>query len=118
MKDFPAEIGKLGFVFNFITYGGHQIDGLASEEFSRALLEDGALALARLQRKLGYIHLAKKDFEVAKRRANEAIEVFKQLNDLEQLLYSLEFLSRVQNATENYKEAINKYHETLLIARN
>ena len=52
MKDFPKEIGKLGFVFNFITYGGHQIDGLASEEFSRALLEDGALALARLQRKL------------------------------------------------------------------
>ncbi len=52
MKDFPSEIGKLGFVFNFITYGGHQIDGLASEEFSRALLEDGALALARLQRKL------------------------------------------------------------------
>jgi len=42
MKDFPKEIGKLGFVFNFITYGGHQIDGLASEEFSRALLEDGA----------------------------------------------------------------------------
>ena len=52
MKDFPKDIGKLGFVFNFITYGGHQIDGLASEEFSRALLEDGALALARLQRKL------------------------------------------------------------------
>lgn len=52
MKDFPKEIGKLGYVFNFITYGGHQIDGLASEEFSRALLEDGALALARLQRKL------------------------------------------------------------------
>ncbi|NIP32167.1 MAG: isocitrate lyase [Candidatus Dadabacteria bacterium] len=52
MKNFPKEIGKLGFVFNFITYGGHQIDGLAAEEFSRALIEDGALALARLQRKL------------------------------------------------------------------
>ena len=52
MKNFPKEIGKLGFVFNFITYGGHQIDGLASEEFSTALVEDGALALARLQRKL------------------------------------------------------------------
>lgn len=52
MKDFPKEIGKLGYVFNFITYGGHQIDGLASEEFSRALVEDGALALARVQRKL------------------------------------------------------------------
>ena len=29
MRNFPAELGKMGFVFNFITYGGHQIDGLA-----------------------------------------------------------------------------------------
>lgn len=52
MRDFPAELGKLGFVFNFITYGGHQIDGLMCEEFSRSLLEDGMLALARVQRRL------------------------------------------------------------------
>jgi isocitrate lyase len=52
MREFPAELGKLGFVFNFITYGGHQVDGLASEEFATALKEDGMLALARLQRKL------------------------------------------------------------------
>jgi len=52
MAAYPAQLGKLGFVFNFITYGGHQIDGLASEEFARALQEDGMLALARLQRKL------------------------------------------------------------------
>lgn len=52
MKSFPRELGKLGFVFNFITYGGHQIDGLAAEEFATALKEDGMLALARLQRKL------------------------------------------------------------------
>jgi isocitrate lyase len=51
MRRFPEELGKLGFVFNFITYGGHQIDGLAAEEFATALLEDGMLALARLQRK-------------------------------------------------------------------
>ncbi|MEM7343939.1 MAG: isocitrate lyase ICL2 [Chloroflexota bacterium] len=51
MKAFPAEIGKLGYVFNFITYGGHQVDGLASEEFATALQQDGMLALARLQRK-------------------------------------------------------------------
>jgi len=51
MREFPEELGKLGFVFNFITYGGHQIDGLAAEEFTTALLEDGMLALARLQRK-------------------------------------------------------------------
>lgn len=51
MRRFPAELGKLGFVFNFITYGGHQIDGLAGEEFATALRQDGMLALARLQRK-------------------------------------------------------------------
>jgi len=51
MKQFPKELGKMGFVFNFITYGGHQIDGLAAEEFASALQDDGMLALARLQRK-------------------------------------------------------------------
>jgi isocitrate lyase len=51
MRAFPEELGKMGFVFNFITYGGHQIDGLASEEFASALRQDGMLALARLQRK-------------------------------------------------------------------
>jgi isocitrate lyase len=50
MKRFPEELGKLGFVFNFITYGGHQIDGLAAEEFATALKQDGMLSLARLQR--------------------------------------------------------------------
>jgi isocitrate lyase len=52
MRHFPEELGKLGFVFNFITYGGHQIDGLASEEFATALKNDGMMALAWLQRKL------------------------------------------------------------------
>jgi isocitrate lyase len=51
MRRFPEELGKLGFVFDFITYGGHQIDGLAGEEFASALKQDGMLALARLQRK-------------------------------------------------------------------
>ncbi len=51
MRVFPEEIGKLGYVFDFITYGGHQIDGLATEEFATALRQDGMLALARLQRK-------------------------------------------------------------------
>ncbi len=51
MRQFPVELGKMGFVFNFMTYGGHQIDGLAAEEFTTALREDGMLALARLQRK-------------------------------------------------------------------
>jgi isocitrate lyase len=52
MRRFPEELGKMGFVFNFITYGGHQVDGLAAEELATALKQDGMLALARLQRKL------------------------------------------------------------------
>ncbi len=55
MRAFPEEIGKLGFVFNFMTYGGHQIDGVAAEEFATALRQDGMLALARLQRKMRLI---------------------------------------------------------------
>lgn len=56
MKIFPKELGKLGFVFNFITYGGHQIDGVAAEDFATALKEDGMLALARLQRKIRLVN--------------------------------------------------------------
>jgi isocitrate lyase len=52
MRRFPEELGKMGFVFNFITYGGHQVDGVASEEFATALKQDGMLALALLQRKI------------------------------------------------------------------
>ncbi len=51
MRAFPSRLGELGYVFNFITYGGHQIDGLAAEEFATALRDDGMLALARVQRK-------------------------------------------------------------------
>jgi isocitrate lyase len=52
MRRFPDELGRLGFVFAFITYGGHQVDGSATEEFVRDLQRDGMLALARLQRRL------------------------------------------------------------------
>ncbi len=55
MRKFPSDIGKLGYVFNFITYGGHQADGVAGEELATALKQDGMLALARLQRKLRLI---------------------------------------------------------------
>src|SRR5262249_31932113 len=55
MERFPEELGKMGFVFNFITYGGHQIDGVAAEEFATALKQEGMLALARLQRKIRLI---------------------------------------------------------------
>ena len=52
MQSFPEELGKMGFVFNFITYGGHQVDGVAAEEFATSLKQEGMLALARLQRKI------------------------------------------------------------------
>jgi isocitrate lyase len=52
MRRFPDELAKMGYVFNFITYGGHQIDGVAAEDFATALKQDGMLALARLQRKI------------------------------------------------------------------
>ena len=31
MRQFPKEMGKYGHVFNFITYGGHQVDGVRGE---------------------------------------------------------------------------------------
>ena len=52
MKTFQTELGKMGYVFNFITYGGHQVDGVAAEEFASELKQEGMLALARLQRKI------------------------------------------------------------------
>lgn len=52
MRRFPEELGKLGFVFNFITYGGHQIDGRVAEDFAQGLIQDGPLALVRLQRQI------------------------------------------------------------------
>jgi isocitrate lyase len=52
MERFPEELAKMGFVFNFVTYGGHQIDGVAAEEFATALKQEGMLALAHLQRKI------------------------------------------------------------------
>jgi isocitrate lyase len=55
MREFPRLLGESGFVFNFITYGGHQIDGVAAEEFSTALLRDGMLALAQIQRRIRLI---------------------------------------------------------------
>jgi len=55
MRQFPSELGELGFVFNFVTYGGHQIDGVAAEEFGQAIKQDGMLALAKLQRKIRLI---------------------------------------------------------------
>ena len=69
MRAFPEELGRMGFVFNFITYGGHQIDGLAAEEFATALRDDGMLALARLQRTLRLLESPVPDATDPRRRA-------------------------------------------------
>src|SRR5258705_13920330 len=55
MRAFPEELGKMGFVFNFITYGGHQVAGVACEEFATSLRQEGMLALPRLQRQMGLV---------------------------------------------------------------
>jgi len=52
MRAFPRRSGKMASSFNFMTYGGIKIDGVAAEEFATALRQDGMLALARLQRKM------------------------------------------------------------------
>src|SRR6202021_1890982 len=41
-----------GFLFNFLPHGGHQIGGVAAEEFATALMHEGMLALAQVQRRL------------------------------------------------------------------
>ena len=48
MKNFAAELGKLGYVFNFITYAGHQTEALMNGRLARALREEGVLGFVRL----------------------------------------------------------------------
>ena len=52
MRRFPDELAELGYVFNFITYGGHQVDGMAAEELATGLREEGMLSLVKVQRRL------------------------------------------------------------------
>src|SRR5262249_35054526 len=52
MRQFPEELAKMGFVFNFITYGGHQIDGVPAEQFRTPLRQDGGVAPAALPRQI------------------------------------------------------------------
>jgi isocitrate lyase len=37
IRVFAAELGKMGYVFNFITYGGHQTEALSNGRLARAL---------------------------------------------------------------------------------
>ncbi len=44
-----SAMGRRSVVFNLITYGGHQIDGLAAEELATVLKQERMLALAKLR---------------------------------------------------------------------
>jgi len=48
IRGFAGELGKMGYVFNFITYGGHQTEALMNGRLARALCEEGVLGFVRL----------------------------------------------------------------------
>ncbi len=48
IRSFANELGKLGYVFNFITYAGHQGEALMNGRLARALREEGVLGFVRL----------------------------------------------------------------------
>jgi isocitrate lyase len=57
IRNFANELGKMGYVFNFITYGGHQTEALMNGRLARALKEEGVLGFVRLiQRALRLAH--------------------------------------------------------------
>jgi isocitrate lyase len=57
IRNFASELGKMGYVFNFITYGGHQTEALMNGRLARALKEEGVLGFVRLiQRALRLTH--------------------------------------------------------------
>jgi isocitrate lyase len=48
IRSFANELGKFGYVFNFITYAGHQGEALTNGRLARALGEEGVLGFVRL----------------------------------------------------------------------
>lgn len=48
IRSFANELGKMGYVFNFITYAGHQTEALMNGRLARALREEGVLGFVRL----------------------------------------------------------------------
>lgn len=48
IRSFANELGKMGYVFNFITYAGHQSEALMNGRLARALREEGVLGFVRL----------------------------------------------------------------------
>lgn len=48
IRSFANDLGKMGYVFNFITYAGHQSEALVNGRLARALKEEGVLGFVRL----------------------------------------------------------------------
>jgi isocitrate lyase len=48
LRSFANELGKMGYVYNFITYAGHQTEALMNGRLARALKEEGVLGFVRL----------------------------------------------------------------------
>ncbi len=48
IRSYAYELGKMGYVYNFITYGGHQTEALMNGRLARALREEGVLGFVRL----------------------------------------------------------------------
>jgi isocitrate lyase len=48
IRSYAQELGKMGYVYNFITYGGHQTEALMNGRLARALREEGVLGFVRL----------------------------------------------------------------------
>jgi isocitrate lyase len=48
IRSYAHELGKMGYVYNFITYGGHQTEALMNGRLARALREEGVLGFVRL----------------------------------------------------------------------
>jgi isocitrate lyase len=48
IRSFANDLGKMGYVFNFITYAGHQTEALMNGRLARALREEGVLGFVRL----------------------------------------------------------------------
>ena len=48
IRNFASELGKMGYVYNFITYAGHQTEALMNGRLARALKEEGVLGFVRL----------------------------------------------------------------------
>jgi isocitrate lyase len=78
MREFPEELGKMGFVFNFITYGGPPDRRPGRRGVRHRAQQDGMLALARLQRKFRLVdspvpHAADAGGRPARRRRADGV---------------------------------------------